>query len=98
MAIVQFRVDDKTKEDATAIFESIGIDLSTAMRMFLKKCIAFNGIPFSLINDEKPYVAKEATKILDEMSKVSEANGNSDMTLDEINQEIYQARKSNNHD
>ena len=98
MAIVQFRVDDKTKEDATVVFEKIGIDLSTAMRMFLKKCIAFNGIPFSLISDEKPYIAKDAAKILDEMSKISEANGNSEMTLDEINEEIYQARKSKNYD
>ena len=36
----------------------------------------------------------KATKALFEMGKVSEENGNSEMTLDEINEEIRLAREA----
>lgn len=45
-SIVQFRVDDDLKNEATAVYEKLGIDLSTAMRMFLKRSVMENGIPF----------------------------------------------------
>ena len=38
-SIVQFRVDDDLKNEATKIYEELGIDLSTAMRMFLKRSV-----------------------------------------------------------
>ena len=36
-SIVQFRVDDDLKNEAIEIYDRLGIDLSTAMRMFLKR-------------------------------------------------------------
>lgn len=42
-SIVQFRVDDDLKNVATKIYEELGIDLSTAMRMFLKRSVIVNG-------------------------------------------------------
>lgn len=93
MAIIQFRVDDDLKNQATIVYEKLGIDLSTAMRMFLKKSVSTNGIPFLLINDEKAVDASKAIKALEKMQSVSEANGNSNMSLEDINEEINQARK-----
>ena len=48
-SIIQVRVDDKLKAEATALYEKLGIDLSTAMRMFLKRSVSVNGIPFSMV-------------------------------------------------
>lgn len=93
MAIIQFRVDDELKNQATIVYEKLGIDLSTAMRMFLKKSVSTNGIPFLLINDEKSADASKAIKALERMQNVSKANGNSRMSIDEINEEIHRARK-----
>ena len=42
---------------------------------------------------KKPYNAEEAIKNLREMQRISELNGNSEMTLDEINAEIAAARR-----
>ena len=53
MAMVQFRVDDDLKKQATEVYENLGIDLSSALRMFLKRSVMVNGIPFSMILDEK---------------------------------------------
>lgn len=96
MALIQFRVDDDLKNQATEVYEKIGIDISTAMRMFLKKCVSMNGIPFPLRNSETTYVASKAVDALESMQEVSKANGNSKMTLDEINKEIRLSRKPKN--
>lgn len=35
-SVVQVRVDDELKTQATALFEEHGLDLSTAIRMFME--------------------------------------------------------------
>lgn len=47
MAIVQFRCDEKLKNQATKIYEDMGMDLSTAMRLFLVKSVSMKGLPFN---------------------------------------------------
>ena len=93
MAIIQVRVDNSLKEQAMSLFDGLGIDISTAIRVFLKKCIAENGIPFSINYESRTYDPEEVRRILDEAADISEKNGNSDMSLDEINEEIRLARE-----
>ena len=50
-SIVQFRIDDDLKAQATEIYEKLGLDLSTALRIFLKRSVAVRGIPFSMTLD-----------------------------------------------
>lgn len=90
MELLQVRVDKETKERAAAIFESMGLDLSTAVRIFLRKVILTNGIPFAISVEETRIKAKMA---LEKMRRISEANGNCNMTLEEINEEIAAARR-----
>lgn len=92
MAMIQVRVDDDLKVQATKVFEELGLDLSTAIRMFLKRSVMKNGIPFGMVIDSEPYNEKEALKIMRECQEISKKNGNSEMTLEEINEEIRQAR------
>lgn len=90
MGVLQVRVDDELKNQANAIFEELGIDLSTAVRMFLKKSIMVKGIPFDTTLDES---SLEMGRIVRELQKHSEDIGNSEMTLDEINEIIRLARE-----
>jgi DNA-damage-inducible protein J len=90
-SIIQFRVDDDLRADATAIYEKLGIDLSTAMRMFLKRSVAVNGIPFSMVLPKEQ--ENRALQLMEEMSLSAANNGISDMSLDEINAEIESYRK-----
>ena len=48
MATIQIRVDDKIKTAADSLFDSLGLDTSTAVRMFLSAAIENDGIPFSV--------------------------------------------------
>lgn len=43
---IQVRIDDKLKESADALFSSLGLDTSTAIRMFLMASMENGGIPF----------------------------------------------------
>lgn len=92
MAVLQVRVDEDLKNQATLIFNGLGIDLSTAIRMFLKKAVLERGIPFEAKFDE---VTLKGILAIDRMRTISEENGNSEMTLDEINEEIKLAREEN---
>ena len=45
---IQIRVDQKLKRDADLIFEDLGLDTTTAIRLFLKKVVMSKSIPFEL--------------------------------------------------
>ncbi len=49
MATVSTRLDDGLKHQAEAVAEMIGIPLSTAINVFLKRFVAENGFPFDVV-------------------------------------------------
>lgn len=55
MATIQIRVDDSLKQRADALFADIGLDTSSAIRLFLKQSVNLGCIPFELRAD--PYAA-----------------------------------------
>ena len=91
-SLIQLRVDDKLKAEATDIFEKLGLDLSTAIRIFLTRSVEERGIPFTMKLDTERYKAEAAIRAMREISKTAEMNGIDDMTLDEVNAEINAAR------
>ena len=90
MAVLQIRIDDELKKQASTLFDELGLDLSTAVRMFLKKAVLEKGLPFDAKIDAGGLRMLAA---LEEMQKKSKENGNSEITLDEINEEIRLARE-----
>ena len=46
MATIQVRVDDSTKMAVDSLFSSLGLDTSTAVRMFLAASLENDGLPF----------------------------------------------------
>ena len=47
-SLLQLRIDRGLKEEVSDIFAALGLDLSTAIRVFLQRCRAERGIPFAL--------------------------------------------------
>ena len=90
-SLVQFRTDDTSKIKATAICERLGIDLPTYMRMCIARLIQENGIPFSMKLEKES--ENRAINAMKTASHIAEEYGISNMTLDEINAEIAEARK-----
>ena len=48
MATLQIRIEGNLKKEADALFTSLGLDTSTAVRIFLNAAIEYNGIPFAV--------------------------------------------------
>ena len=91
-SLVQVRIDDELKAQATAVYDALGIDLSTAVRMFLKRSVMVNGVPFNMTLPKQDYKAECVARALQELSDAAALNGTSEMTLEEINAEISAAR------
>lgn len=89
--LVQFRADETARIKAISICEKLGIDLPTYLRMCMSRLIQENGVPFSMKVDEID--ENRGVKAMKAASRIATANGISDMTLDEINDEIAEARK-----
>lgn len=43
---LQVRLDPNLRNEAQAIFDSLGIDISSAVRMFLRQVVVERGMPF----------------------------------------------------
>ena len=91
-SLLQVRVEDSLKNEAANVFEHLGIDLSTAVRMFLKRAVMDNGIPFRMTLPKEPYRAERGYRAMQEISEAAERNSVSDISLEEINAEIEASR------
>jgi DNA-damage-inducible protein J len=65
-ATFTMRIPKKLKQDAEAVFESIGLDMPTAFRTFLKATVRRQGLPYQLTTvDENGFTPEEAREILE---------------------------------
>ncbi len=59
MSQIAVRVDDELKKEATAIFNELGLDMTTAVKLFLKQSVLTKSIPFKLGLYEREYSKEE---------------------------------------
>lgn len=59
MSQIAVRVDDELKKEATAIFNELGLDMTTAVKLFLKQSVLTKSIPFKLDLYEREYTKEE---------------------------------------
>lgn len=62
-------IDAETKAQAQELFADLGLDLSTAINMFLRQAIRENGIPFSIHREVPNAETIAAMKEAEEMAK-----------------------------
>ena len=74
---INIRVDEDVKRKAEAIFNELGLNLSSAMNMFLRYSIRYGGIPFDL-RIEMPNEETQAT--IDDVNN----NRNMSKTFDSV--------------
>ncbi|MCK1226942.1 type II toxin-antitoxin system RelB/DinJ family antitoxin [Streptococcus uberis] len=51
MSQIVVRVDDRLKDESSLLFKSLGLDMSTAIKMFLIQSVKTQGIPFEIKNN-----------------------------------------------
>ncbi|MBQ3001775.1 MAG: type II toxin-antitoxin system RelB/DinJ family antitoxin [Bacilli bacterium] len=48
---LNIRIDKNVKETSEKVFEDLGLNMTTAINMFLRQVIRVNGIPFEIKAD-----------------------------------------------
>ena len=59
MSQIAVRVDDELKKEATLIFNELGLDMTTAVKLFLKQSVLTRSIPFEVKLDVDDDVKKD---------------------------------------
>ena len=85
------RMDAQLKKNFDALCQQFGMSANTAMNVFANAVVIYRKIPFEIKanQQESDDSFKEAFYALREQAR---KNGIQDMTLEEINEEIRQAR------
>lgn len=64
----QIRIDAEIKQQASALFSSLGLDMSGAVNLFLYQCILHGGLPFSV---ELPRYSQKTLSAMEEAKQIS---------------------------
>ncbi len=91
-ALIQVRVDKELKDEVTEIYAAQGLDLTTAVRIFLHRSKMTRGLPFELTLPNNIITRTEAKSAFYELRR--QAADIPEMTLEEINAEISATRES----
>ena len=71
-ATIQTRVDSKLKAKADALFASMGLDTTTAIRLFLTQAVIQRKIPFETVAPEE--FNEETTAAMEEALAISKGD------------------------
>lgn len=86
----QFRSDKTLREDCVAIYESMGMDLNTAFRMFMERTRMVRGLPFPAVLPENKMTRAEARELIEAIRR--DSSDTPEPSLEEINDEIRAVR------
>lgn len=64
---INVRVDENLKKEAEGLFNDLGLNMSSAITMFLKTAVRYDGIPFQLHRNKMNSETLEALAEYDEM-------------------------------
>lgn len=82
---IQIRIDSKTKEAARKTLEGVGLDMSSAVKLFLTNVINRNGIPLDLLTENGFTLAQEQALIAEtEAAKKGKAYTNLDELFSDL--------------
>ncbi len=84
---INVRVDSALKQEAEALFEDLGLNMSSAINMFLRSAINHNGIPFEVKRSIPNAETKAALRECEEMKKNPDKYKRYD-SFDEISDEF----------
>ena len=60
---MSIRLDSKVKEQAQQVFNHLGMDMTTAINIFLRQAIQYQGLPFDVKIDENRKLLQVVTDV-----------------------------------
>ena len=92
---LSIRMDRQLKEEADTLYNELGMNLTTAITIFVKQSVRERRIPFdiALDNDRGRFISRaDAMYAVERIRENAAENGTAALTMDEINAEIKAAR------
>ena len=93
---LSIRIDRDLKEEADLVFNALGMNLTTAITIFVRQAVRQKKIPFEIAlypeNEGKGSMMRDAMAATERIWQNSVRNGTDKMTTEEIDAEIAQAR------
>jgi DNA-damage-inducible protein J len=94
---VTIRIEKETKRQFDEFCDNVGMNVTTALTMFIKTVLLTRQLPFTVTDAPHP-MTREAIldmgkKAFSESRAFAVANGTSEMTIDEIDAEIAAYRQ-----
>lgn len=83
---IQIRIDKKTKEAAKKTLEALGLDMSSAVKLFLNNVIIRQGIPLDLRTENGFTLAQEQALIAE--TAVAKRSGRQYATVDALMRDL----------
>lgn len=80
--LIQIHIDPDVKKQANDLFNRLGLDMSSAVNIFLHQCILRGGLPFSV---EMPQFNQKTLDAMEEAKRISQnPNIEGYKTMDEL--------------
>ena len=95
-ATFSVRMDEGLKNDFDSLCEDFGMSMTTAINVFARAVVRQRRIPFEIAAAEPAVTRESARQAFYALRAQAKENGLQDMTLEEINEEIRQARNGEN--
>jgi DNA-damage-inducible protein J len=63
---INIQMDEDIKKEAELLFEKLGLNMSTAVNLFVHQCVRHGGIPFEITLQSDPFYNPTIMKRLQE--------------------------------
>ena len=99
MSVLQIRLEESLKNEVSSLFDQLGIDIPTAVRMFFKRALVEKGLPFEVKTTPNISTENDPTGLLAALCKANDnahKNGTAGMSEEEIEKEIKEMHSKRN--
>lgn len=93
-ATFSVRMDENLKNNFDILCSDFGMNISTAINIFARAVVREKRIPFAIVSSEQ-LIRENAINSFLQLRANSKKNFPNEMTLEQINEEIRQAREMN---
>ena len=84
MAQVNIRIDDGIKDKADFLFNELGLNMTTAINIFIRQVVRQGGIPFDININADPFYSANNMKVLRQSIANADAGKLSEHELIEV--------------
>ena len=91
------RMDEKLKRQFDSLCADFGMNASTAFNVFARVVVRERKIPFEIVSQKPDITKNDGLQAFMALREEAKNNGVQDLSLDDINAEINQARCERDH-